>query len=287
MSTSQHVIDVTEQTFQTQVIQACMTTPIIVDFWAEWCGPCKTLGPILEETAEAYKGAFVLAKVDVDRNQQLAAYFQAQSIPMVIALFQGQVVGSFTGAQPKAKVRQFVDETLARCGVEASTDEAPVPEGPEEAESHWKAKLDKDPEDGEALLELGRLRMQQGDDVAARELFQQVKGAMPQFSAAQAALALGELFNAVKEAGGDQAVRARLDQLPEDAEAIYLVACANAALGKYVEGLSALVDLIAGSACPPDVKTAARSAVSTIFEVAGRGDEEVEGLRRKLARLLF
>ena len=102
-------IDVTEQSFETDVIEASKRLPVVVDFWAEWCGPCRTLGPVLEKAAEAREGKVVLAKVDTDRNPNLALQFQTSSIPAVKAFRDGQVVSEFLGAQPPARVEAFFD----------------------------------------------------------------------------------------------------------------------------------------------------------------------------------
>ena len=106
------VIDVTDATFDAEVLQRSMTTPVVVDLWAPWCGPCKTLGPILERVVSAANGKVVLAKINVDENPQASAAFQVQSIPAVYALDQGQVVANFMGAQPEAEIRAFVSNLI-------------------------------------------------------------------------------------------------------------------------------------------------------------------------------
>ena len=112
-SSSAHVIDVTEATFETEVLQRSMTVPVLIDFWAEWCGPCKTLSPVLERLAAADGGAWVLAKIDVDSNQQLSGQLQIQSIPTVLLALGGRLIQGFTGALPERDVRSFLDQVLA------------------------------------------------------------------------------------------------------------------------------------------------------------------------------
>ena len=105
-----HVIDVTTDSFETEVLQRSLQTPVLVDFWATWCGPCKSLGPVLEKLAGEYGGAFVLAKVDVDKEQQIAAAFQIRSVPSVFLLVNGQPVDAFQGALPEGQLRQFLQQ---------------------------------------------------------------------------------------------------------------------------------------------------------------------------------
>ena len=157
-------IDVTDATFPTDVVERSRQVPVVVDLWAEWCGPCKTLGPILDKVIDETGGQVVLAKVDVDSNQQVAQAFQVQSIPAVYALKDGKVVDGFVGAQPEAKVREFVagllpsEEEDATAKLLAAGDEVSL-----------RTVLEGDPGHEAAIVALAELLVAQGDGTAKEE----------------------------------------------------------------------------------------------------------------------
>ena len=157
-------IDVTDATFPTEVVERSRSVPVVVDLWAEWCGPCKTLGPILEQVVDETQGQVVLAKVDVDANRQTADAFQVQGIPAVYALRDGKIVDGFVGAQPEAEVRAFVarllptEEEDALAKLLAQGDEASL-----------RQVLDVEPGHADAVVQLAELLVARGDDAATTE----------------------------------------------------------------------------------------------------------------------
>ena len=167
-----HVFDIDTANFETEVLQASMTTPVLVDFWATWCGPCKTLGPMLEKLAAEYNGAFRLGKVDVDKNQELAAMFGIRSIPTVMLVKDGQLLDGFAGALPEGQLREFLSRH-----VQPLDGEAPAEPEPEEAEDPAQAinRLQQEiaaaPDRAELKLDLALALMRDGQaDAAEAEL---------------------------------------------------------------------------------------------------------------------
>ena len=165
---STNVIDVTEATFEAEVLQRSLEVPVVIDFWADWCQPCRMLSPILEKAVAARQGDVILAKVDVDTNPRLAQAFQVQGIPAVKAVADGRLVAEFTGAQPPAYVERFLDAVAPRRErTEQGEPEAPQVD-PAEAVAEWRAKLAEDPSDIEARLGLARLSIAEDDlDIAS------------------------------------------------------------------------------------------------------------------------
>ncbi|HEU5098114.1 MAG TPA: tetratricopeptide repeat protein [Roseiflexaceae bacterium] len=276
------VIEVNERDFQSQVIERSRTTPVVVDFWAPWCGPCRTLGPTLERLAGEAKGAWVLAKVNVDNNQRLSQAFGIQGIPAVKAFRDGKVAEEFTGALPESRVREWLKRVVPATSDGLLAAAAALEQSnPAEAAARYRLALGEDPSNTAALLSLGRLLVAQGDPEGV-EALRQVPAGTPQYPRAQAWLTLADFFNQAGEKNP------WLDQLgsenPDSSEARYRVAARHAREGRNAEAISQLLAIVERDRAFRD--DAARKTLLALFEALG-DDPLVAPARRRLANALF
>ncbi len=270
------VVDVTDATFETAVINLSMTVPVVLDLWATWCGPCKTLSPILERLAEEYAGRWVLAKVDVDANPGIAQAFQVQSIPSVFALVGGRPVPLFQGALPEQQVRAYLDELLKLA--EANGVTGSVTAGPTEA----AAEDVEEPAD--PRLEAAYDAIEAGDWAAARAAYAAMLDAAPGDPVARAGVALVGVFERVGGADHAQVVAAA-DATPDDLDAQALAADALVLDGRPVEAFARLLGIIRFTSGP--ARDSARKHLLELFEVVGPDDPAVARARVDLANALF
>lgn len=278
------VIDVDERTFQAQVLERSRTTPVVVDFWAPWCGPCRTLGPTLEKLAKEANGAFVLAKVNVDNNQRLAQMFRVQGIPAVKAFRDGKIADQFEGALPESQVRAWLKRVLpAQPNDPLAAAQALEARQPAEAAARYRLALGQNPDDHEALLGLGRLLVQQGEHEGA-EALRQVPAGTPQYPTAQAWLALAEFFGEA-HTSKPEALKAQVAATPNDVDARYKLAALLAHGRQYAEAIDQLLAIVGRNRGFRD--DGARKVLLALFTALGDQNPLVADGRRKLANLLF
>ena len=269
------VIDVTEADFQARVVEQSMTVPVVIDFWADWCGPCKQLSPVLERLAAADGGRWVLAKVDVDANPRLGQAFQVQSIPAVFAVLQGQPVPLFQGAVPEPQVRQYLDELLRVAEANGVTGRLVLQDDPAPAE----AEAPHDPRYDQAYDAIER-----GDYDAAAAAYRALLDQAPADADARAGLAQVELLRRTADLDA-QAVRQAAAERPDDVDAQVAAADLELVEGGIDEAFRRLIEIIGRTG--GEDRERARQHLLDMFEVVGGADERVGKARTALANALF
>jgi thioredoxin len=281
------IIDVTDDTFNTDVVARSQTVPVVLDLWADWCGPCKQLGPILEKLATEANGAFVLARVDVDANPQLSAALQVQSIPMVVAIVGGQVADGFLGAMPEPQVRQWLGQVMqvaerlglqpgAGAGVAAGDQGGPAGQEPGEAHAFG--------ERGSDIYAEAQQAMERGDLNAAEAAFEKVLAADP--GDPVATMGLGQVALIRRVEGYDQAA-ARRDAAsqPDDVDAQARVADIEMAMGRIEDSFDRMLATIKRTS--GEDRDKARKHLVSLFEIFPPRDPRVSKARARLSSLLF
>jgi putative thioredoxin len=269
------VIDVTEASFQADVLEQSMTVPVVVDLWATWCEPCKQLSPVLERLAAAGNGAWVLAKVDIDANPRIRQAFGVQSVPTVVAVVAGQPVDGFSGALPEPDVRKWIEGLL-----DALRDRMP---GIQEAEQRQGDVGEPEEEPDDPRFVAAEEAVEEGDWAAAEAAYAAILAAEP--GNEQAAAALGQVRFLARAEHADPGAIARADAAPDDVDAQIAAADAEVAVDAVdaaFERLVATVGRTAGSD-----RDRAREHLIGLFELFPTDDPRVTAARRSLARALF
>lgn len=283
--------DVSEANFMAEVVEKSMTVPVIVDFWAPWCGPCRQLGPALEAAVTAAKGKVVMAKVNVDENQGISSQLRIQSIPTVYAFWQGQPVDGFQGALPASELQKFVEKLSAMAGDGGLADaiaaaEEMLGEGAaEDAAETFAAIFEEDPKSAEALGGLIRAKLALGKVDEAQALVDGADPALASSGPVEAAKAQLQLALQAADAGPLGELDAAVSANPDDHQARFDYAQALHAAGNVEEAVEQLLDLFRRDREWND--GAAKAQLFTIFDALKPNDPIAQKGRRRLSSMIF
>lgn len=287
MADSPYVFDATLENFQTEVIDASAQVPVVVDVWAEWCAPCKQLMPILQKLADEYKGAFRLAKVNADEQQQLTAHLGVRSLPSVKIVKNGQLVDEFNGALPESQVRAKLEKHV----------EAPPVSARDQANALWaEGRLDDalavlteanraNPDDPAVLIDIAQIKVEQGDLDSAEEILK----SLPKEDTLNAhARQLAARIKFARQAGElppAAELQARVQENPDDLQARYQLALHQVLKGQNAEAMEQLLYVLRQDRNYAD--GAARATLIELFDLLGNENPDVRQYRRKLFALMY
>jgi putative thioredoxin len=286
-------IDVNMDNFMAEVIDGSAKMPIVVQFWAPWCGPCKQLGPLLEKVVAAAKGKVKMVRINIDENQQIAQQMRVQSVPTVYGFFNGQPVDGFAGAQPESTLKQFIDKLVAVGGsgpdiaamVEAANSLLETQDY-DNAMAQYHEIMAADPESPDGLAGMIRCMVGMKDIDGAREIVDQLDDEFRDKPAMVIAIDSLELAEkAAGAAGGLAQARAAVDADPNDLAARQELALALFATGEQAESMEQLLESIRIDRAWNDA--AARMQLLEFFKTLGPANRDVMAARRKLSTLLF
>jgi putative thioredoxin len=288
------VRDVTEADFMAEVVDASMTVPVIVDFWAPWCGPCKTLGPALEAAVLKAKGAVRMAKVDVDQNQMIAGQLRVQSIPTVYAFWQGQPIDGFQGAVPPSEIEAFVARVVQAAGGDASggldealdaADEMLEAGALSDAMQTYAAVVQEDPDNARGFAGMARVQIALGELDQAEAVLNGAPAAIAGKAEIEAVHAQIALARQAQNAGPVAELRSAVEADPTNHQARFDLAQALYAEGKAQEAVDELLDLFRRDREWND--GAARAQLFTIFDALKPNDPVLLNGRRRLSSMIF
>jgi putative thioredoxin len=284
------VVDSDTERFAADVIDASNQVPVLVDFWAEWCGPCKQLGPMLEKLVREYAGAVKLVKINVDENQALAGQLRVQSIPMVYAFKGGRPVDAFTGALPESQLRQFIERITGGGGspVENALEQAKA--ALDAGDAHGAGQIYSEifraePDNAVAAGGLARSLMAAGDSARAEEFLGTLPDAMQEHQEIAAVRAALDLEKAGSRSGETESLRAAVEADPADHQARFDLALALYGAGDAEAAIDALVEIVKRDR--EWNEQAARNQLIKIFDALGGTDPVTVAGRRKLSSVLF
>ena len=279
------------QHFVADVIEASKEAPVIVDFWAPWCGPCKQLGPALEKAVTAARGRVRLVKINIDESPEIAQQMRIQSIPAVFAFDQGQPVDGFVGALPDGQVKAFVDKLGGAAGPspveDALAQAAEMREGGDlaGAAALYGEILKQSSGDPVALAGLARCYLESGDLTRARQTLAMVPPEHDNHADVVSATASVDLAEQIGEAGDVSSLRAAVEQAPNDHQARYDLALALVSAGEREAGVTELIEIVRRDREWND--QSARKQLLTLFDAYGPTDELTVSGRRQLSAILF